>query len=157
MATVQPFDERELITGSGLPMPVVRPTIQNSTVHGPDPGCNVAEFGTFTTPFVALNERAGLGPSSRSPPPAVPAATPVNDPTEKSAWVVSVYDVAFIVAVRSSSCGVAGVNAVVSVSRTLKVEGAVFPVFAPTAWMSVMPRLKSLNDEAVKVGPPKIT
>src|SRR5215467_1016684 len=157
MATVHPFVERELITGSGLPTPVVRPTIQNSTVHGPEPGCRLPELGTLTTPFVALNESAGLGPSCRSPPPVVPAATPVNEPVAKSAWVVSTYDVALIVAVRSSSWGVVGVNAVDSVSRTLRLGGAVFPVFAPTAWISVMPRLKSLNVDAVRVGPPNTT
>src|SRR5215471_3285195 len=75
IATVQPFDDRELITGSGLPTPVVRPTIQNSTVHGPLPGCSTAALGTVTTPFVALNARAGLGASSRSPPPTAPATT----------------------------------------------------------------------------------
>src|SRR5215470_6700128 len=106
MATVQPFVERELITGSGLPTPVVRPTIQNSTVHGPVPGCRLAELGTFTTPFVALNESAGLGASSRSPPPTVPATTLVRTlgcigtiPGLKSVVVVSTYDVEFIVAV----------------------------------------------------------
>src|SRR5215467_9239651 len=93
IATVHPFDDRELMTGSGLPTPTARPVIQNSTVHGPLPGCRVGELGTVTTPLVALNERAGLGASSRSPPPAVPAATPLSEPSAKSACVVSRYEV----------------------------------------------------------------
>src|SRR5262245_4867404 len=154
MATAHPFEDLELITGSGLPTPVVRPVIQNSTVHGPLPGCRVGELGIVTTPLVALNESAGLGASSRSPPPTEPADTPVSVPAAKSACVVSKYEVAFIVAVRSSSCELDGVETVDNVSRTLRLAGAVLPVFAPTAWTSPWPRLRSLDGVEVRVGPP---